>query len=189
VVTPLVGVARDALTMATLDELDQPGEWGDPFPTGHRARSPARFDAMSADQLRGWPARATRRWLFRRAPLTLLAVVAGVIVWRAGWPGTVAVAVAGLVLAIIGVALLAEGVLLSDEDAVYLSTGGGIEHRYLLAQRDRRQATFGLFVAVCGFVLQIAAALIAQPLLIAEQSHPLSAAGAAPATMTTGAMG
>jgi hypothetical protein len=61
----------------------------------------------------------------------------------------------GLLLDILGVWLLAEGLLLSDEDAAFLSTHEASGKDYLLRQRDRQQAQFGLTVATVGFIAQL----------------------------------
>ena len=50
--------------------------------------------------------------------------------------------------------LLAEGLLLTDEDAASLSTYGAMGKDHLLAMRNRRQTLFGLAVATVGFVGQ-----------------------------------
>lgn len=123
-------------------------------------RIPAHFDEMTPEQKVGWPRRAVRPWLRRR--LTLAAAIALVFAAAAaalklplaGTAGSL-----GLALDILGGVMLAEGVLMSDEDARYLSTYGGIENRHLLAMRDARQAAAGAILLVLGFVGQLIAAL------------------------------
>ena len=61
----------------------------------------------------------------------------------------------GLLLDVLGGWLLAEGLLLSDEDAAFLSTYEASGKDHLQRQRDRQQAQFGLPVATVGFIAQL----------------------------------
>jgi len=143
----------------TIDELDEPvlalgdGTRGEAV---FRSRAPAAFDRMTPEQREGWPRRAAVRWMRRRAWLVVMPIAVGVGLQLAGRPWPSAVAAAGLVLDIIGVWLLAEGLLLSDDDAAYLSTMGALGRRHLLARRDRYQTQFALVIVTLGFVGQIA---------------------------------
>jgi hypothetical protein len=88
-------------------------------------------------------------WLLFPAAVALLTLLIG-------RPNTSVIGATGLTLDIVGVGLLAEGLLLHDDDAAYLSSWGGIGLRHLLAQRDRYQAIFALVIAWCGFAGQVA---------------------------------
>src|SRR5688500_3527822 len=138
------GKERRALT---LREMDAPKEaYGGPGTKEStlRARATAHFEEMTDEQNAGWPGRSAVRWMFGRMPLLAVPVLGLMVLKLAGLPWSVAVGGAGLFLDIVGVWLLAQGLLVSDEDAAWRSTWDSMGHQHLLAQRDRRQATFAL---------------------------------------------
>jgi len=75
-------------------------------------------------------------------------------------PAYVVVSVLGLGLDIIGVWWLAEGLLVSDEDARYRGSWDHLGHSPLLIMRDRRQGLTGMAVAIFGFFGQIGGLLL-----------------------------
>jgi hypothetical protein len=116
---------------------------------------PARFDEMTRVERWTWPDRIIRPWRRRRAQQVAAACcVVLALALVLDWPIGTSLGLLGLVLDVIGVYILAEGVIISDDDASFLSTYGRMEHGHLLAMRDSRQARMGLRLAIAGFVFQ-----------------------------------
>jgi hypothetical protein len=121
---------------------------------------PADFDAIDPQRLPTWPQRVSRYWMLKRSPWLLLPLPIAAALWW--WTGSLAVLVgsAGLVYDIIGVWLLAENLLLTDDEAQYYGTFRWIQRAPLIAMRDRRQTTATLWVVTLGFVLQLVSLVI-----------------------------
>jgi hypothetical protein len=126
--------------MATLSELDRPHAVDSEYQRledergeqpGWEVTAPSFFPAMTWEQQDAWPTRQARRWILRRLLWTALGPIAGGCVAWFGWPLYVSIGVAGFTLDAIGIFLLAESVLLSDDDARFVSTWAAMPTRHL----------------------------------------------------------
>lgn len=103
--------------MSRLDELDRRYVIeGDPVRDVPRQVWPAHFEDMTPEELAGWPTRGTGRWARERLPwlLPAAAIAGGVGFWTGSVP--VATGVLGLMCDVLGVWMLTEGLLLTDEE-------------------------------------------------------------------------
>ena len=139
----------------SIHELDRP--YPSKQDNGSLIVYPANFDAMTPKQRDGWPDRAYARWRRTRAPWLLVPIVAGLAMGWLTQSAAAGVGTAGLGFDILGVWLLGEAVLVTDEEANSYRTWGGLALRGDLAKRDRRQAVFSLFVITIGFIGQFVA--------------------------------
>jgi hypothetical protein len=144
------------LPMSELDDLDRPYEVRDEDAEEAAVRIiPANFEAMTPEQRLGWPGREVRRWVRSHTLWLLAPLVLGILVWLPSQSPMVLVGAIGLGYDVVGIWMLAENLLTSDEETSYKGTYHSFEFGYLLARRERGQARVALTVATVGFALQL----------------------------------
>jgi hypothetical protein len=146
--------------MSELDELDRPSPVT--REDGVTLIAPADFKPMTPEQLRGWPQRVYVRWRRQQVPLVLVPIGIGIVAGLLYWSWSVGVGVAGLGLDIFGAWLLTKAVIMTDEEAEWFSTHGGLQWRGQIAKRDARQARFALGLLMAGFLGQLFSLLLGQ---------------------------